>query len=387
MNNRERTQAALNYEAYDALPVVHFGYWRETLQRWTNEGHISEEERRGWQDGNEFDHAVSGRLGFDFNWYTLFQWEWRLYPRLEKKVIEELPDGGRKVINEDGVIVIEKTGITSISTEIDHTLRDRASWEEIFKPRLQFSPERIRVARANMGKHSVRLAEDYEGGIELLRQHVSPNPVALHCGSLLGMIRDWLGLMGLSYLMADDPELLYEMLDTVAELEFQGVRAALATGAQFDYAMFWEDMAYKGGPLVNPKLFRDRLAPNYKRITELLAQSGITIVSLDCDGVIDKLIPIWLENGVNTMFPIEVGTWNASIAPWRERFGRAVRGVGGVDKRIFGKDRAAIDAEIERQRPLVALGGYIPCPDHRIPGDAKWELVQYYCDRVRAVFG
>jgi len=165
------------------------------------------------------------------------------------------------------------------------------------------------------------------------------------------------------------------------------VRAALATGAQFDYAMFWEDMAYKGGPLVNPKLFRDRLAPNYKRITELLAQSGITIVSLDCDGVIDKLIPIWLENGVNTMFPIEVGTWNASIAPWRERFGRAVRGVGGVDKRIFGKDRAAIDAEIERQRPLVALGGYIPCPDHRIPGDAKWELVQYYCDRVRAVFG
>ena len=139
MNNRERTRAALTYQPYDRLPVVHFGYWRETLQRWTDEGHISEEERRGWSDGNEFDHAVSGRLGFDFNWYTLFQWEWRLFPRLEKTVIEEQPDGMRKVINEDGVIVMEKTGITSISTEIDHTLRDRASWEEVFKPRLQFS--------------------------------------------------------------------------------------------------------------------------------------------------------------------------------------------------------------------------------------------------------
>lgn len=387
MNHRERTRAVLNYEPYDSLPVVHFGYWRETLQRWTHEGHITEEERRGWQDGNEFDHAVSGRLGFDFNWYTLFQWEWRLYPRLEKKVIEELPDGGRKVINEDGVIVIEKTGITSISTEIDHTLRDRASWEQVFRPRLQFSPERIRVARANMGEHSVRLADNYDGGIELLRRHVSSNPVALHCGSLLGMIRDWLGLMGLSYLMADDPGLLNEMIDTVAELHFKGVNAALATGAQFDYAMFWEDMAYKGGPLVNPRLFQERLGPHYKRITDVLAQYGITIVSLDCDGVIDKLIPIWLENGVNTMFPIEVGTWNASIAPWRERFGRDLRGVGGVDKRIFGKDRAAVDAEIERQKPLVALGGYIPCPDHRIPGDAQWGLVQYYCERLRATFG
>ncbi len=387
MNNRERTRAVLNYQPYDGLPVVHFGYWRETLQRWTHEGHISEVERQGWQDGNEFDHAVSGRLGFDFNWYTLFQWEWRLFPRLEKKVIEELPDGVRKVINEDGVVVMEKTGITSISTELDHTLRDRGSWEQIFKPRLQFSPERIGVARANMGEHSVRLADDYDGGIDLLRRHVSQEPVALHCGSLLGMIRDWLGLMGLSYLLADDPGLLNEMIDTVAELHFQGVSAALATGAQFDYAMFWEDMAYKGGPLVNPRLFREKLGPHYKRITDVLAQYGITIVSLDCDGVIDKLIPIWLENGVNTMFPIEVGTWKASIAPWRERFGRDLRGVGGVDKRIFGKDRAAIDAEIERQKPLVALGGYLPCPDHRIPGDAKWELVQYYCDRMRAVFG
>jgi uroporphyrinogen decarboxylase len=34
---------------------------------------------------------------------------------------------------------------------------------------------------------------------------------------------------------------------------------------------------------------------------------------------------------------------------------------------------------------LIALGGYIPCPDHRLPGDNKFELVQYYCDRLRAL--
>ena len=44
-----------------------------------------------------------------------------------------------------------------------------------------------------------------------------------------------------------------------------------------------------------------------------------------------------------------------------------------------------IDAEIERLKPLVELGGYIPCPDHRIPLEAEWDLVRYYCDRLREV--
>ena len=55
-----------------------------------------------------------------------------------------------------------------------------------------------------------------------------------------------------------------------------------------------------------------------------------------------------MENGVNTMFPIEVGTWNGAITPWREKYGRELRGVGGMNKNVFARDRAAIDAEIER---------------------------------------
>jgi uroporphyrinogen decarboxylase len=87
------------------------------------------------------------------------------------------------------------------------------------------------------------------------------------------------------------------------------------------------------------------------------------------------------------MFPIEVGTWNASIKPWREKYGEGLRGVGGMDKRVFTYNYAAIDAEIERLKPLVELGGYIPCPDHRIAPDAKWENVQYYCEKMRKTFG
>jgi hypothetical protein len=128
------------------------------------------------------------------------------------------------------------------------------------------------------------------------------------------------------------------------------------------------------------------VGPHYRRITDLCRSYGVHIVSLDCDGCIDALVPIWLKNGVNTMFPIEVGTWNGNIGSWRKRYGRTLRGVGGVDKRVFSSDYAAVDAEIERLRPLVDLGGYIPCPDHLLPPDAKWENVQYYCDKMLEKF-
>lgn len=133
-------------------------------------------------------------------------------------------------------------------------------------------------------------------------------------------------------------------------------------------------------------MFEQYVAPHYKRITDLLLSYGCDIVSLDCDGCIDKLVPIWLNNGVNTMFPIEVGTWGALIAPWREQYGKRLRGVGGMDKRVFAYDYAAVDAELKRLKPLVELGGYIPCPDHRLPPESKWENVQYYCEQFRKMF-
>jgi uroporphyrinogen decarboxylase len=58
-----------------------------------------------------------------------------------------------------------------------------------------------------------------------------------------------------------------------------------------------------------------------------------------------------------------------------------------MDKRVFAHGRAAVDREIERLGPLVDLGGFIPCVDHRIAPDAEWDTVRYYTDRMRAAFG
>jgi hypothetical protein len=384
MDNRTRTLAILNYEPYDHLPLIHFGYWVETLLKWASEGHITEEEAINYSDGNSIDVALNNRLGFDFCWKTAFTRIMRLDPPIERRILEQRLDGSRVVLNEDGVSVIEKPGIVSIPTEVDHLLKGRKEWDEIYKPRLHLDMDRINKGTTFVNGHNLQYDS---GGRELLLEQNSAHPNGISCGSLIGYIRDWLGLVEMSYLMTDDEPLFDEIAETLCELSYQGTKAVLETGIQFDFAHFWEDICYKGGPLINPRMFARKFGPKYKRITDLLRTYGVNLVTLDCDGKIDALLPIWLENGVNIMFPIEVGTWNASIQPWREKYGKALRGIGGLNKHIFGHDRTAIDAEIERMRPLVELGGYIPCPDHRLPLEACWENVQYYCERMRQVFG
>jgi uroporphyrinogen decarboxylase len=372
MNHRERTLAVLRYQPYDRLPIVHFGFWGETLDKWVAEGHVTADEVTGSGDGNDVERRLTAKLGFDFNWQTMFSPNGGLDPAFEPKVVADFPDGSRHVLDGDGVITLQIPGAGSIASEIDHLLKDRASWEEHYQWRYQWSDTRIDQA-----------------WLARLKTETRDTPLGLHCGSLFGYIRNVLGVEGVSYLYMDDEPLFREIIDTVAEVCYRNVELALTlgVGVGFDFAHFWEDICYKNGPLVSPAVFREYVGPHYRRITELVKRHGIDIVSLDCDGWIDALLPIWFENGVNTMFPIEVGTWDASLVPWRRQYGRELRGVGGMNKTVFAYDTAAVDAEIERLRPLIDLGGYIPCPDHRIPPDAQFANVCYYTEHLRNIYG
>lgn len=372
MNYRENVNAILHYQPFEKMPIVSFGYWGETVQKWADEGHITREEADGYcryGDNSEADRSIMKRLGFDFNWNSCYGGNVGLYPAFERKVLEQKADGGQVIRDEQGLIVLVKPGVVSIPAEIGTTLTDREVWEKEYLPRLQWEAERIDTSLFES------LKDDSQRQL----------PVGLHCGSLMGYMRNLLGVEELSYLYVDDPELYEEIANTLAGLCYQSVKAILETGAKFDYAHFWEDICYKNGPLVSPDGFRQMIGPHYRKITNLLKEHGVDIVSVDCDGWIDALLPIWLENGVNTMFPIEVGTWNASIAPWREKYGKDLRGVGGMNKTVFARDYQAVDQEVERLRPLMELGGYIPCPDHRIAPDAKFENVQYYCEKMKSL--
>ena len=375
MTIRENILAVLRYEKYDRIPLVAFGYWRQTLEKWVDEGYVSQDDfdeclKGGY--GNKGAYSIMTKLGFDLNWNPEFGIQSGLMPAFEEELIEVRPDGGRVMRDGAGLIVMVKPGIVSIPAEVGTTMTGREAWEEHYLPKLQWSEERVDLARL----HEIAVAPEKR-----------ERPFGLFCGSMVGAMRNLLGVEQFSYLYVDDRDLFEEIVATFADIAYRCVKKALESGVKFDFGHFWEDICFKTGPLLHPQIFERLIAPGYKRITDLLAQYGIDIVPLDCDGKIDLLVPIWLKNGVNTMFPIEIGTWGGSIEPWREKYGKSLLGIGGMDKRVFARDRAAVDEEIERLKPLIALGGFIPCPDHLLPPDAQYENIQYYCEKMRKVLG
>lgn len=371
MNNRERALNILHYENVDRVPAVHFGYWKELLAEWAEQGHISRDLVDGWRDRAPADEELDKILGWDFNWAAGGagrKANMRLFPAFEEKVLETLPDGTQRIQTKNGTIERIKPGLNSIPSEDDYLLKDRAAFEELFLPRMQFD-----LARIN--------PEQYKNFNEERRWDI---PVGLHVGSVLGEIRNYTTVLGMSYLMYDeDEELFADIVNTYADMQYKCVEAILETGAKFDFIHFWEDICFKNGPLLSPDLFNELAAEHYKKRTALAAKHGIDIVSLDCDGVTEKLQQTWIEGGVNVLFPIEVGVWGDQFAPARERFGKRQLGVGGMDKTCLRKDKAAVDEELKRIQTLVSLGGFIPCPDHRMMPGSKFELVQYYADEVK----
>ena len=372
MDTRQRCMNILHYKSADRMPAVHFGYWKELLEEWAVQGHISQDLAvAARSDGSAGQQELDKILGWDCCWNNLIYPVMGIHPKFEHKVLETLPDGSQRVQTAKGVIERYKPGIVSIPSEDDYLLKDRQAFEELYLHRMQFTPDRV-DAEAMAGT----LAQKRESGV----------PVGLKLGSIMGDIRDITTVMGMSYLMYDDDEDLFaDIVDTYAEMQYKCVEAALATGLQFDFGHYWEDICFKSGPLLSPEIFDELCAKHYKKRNDLCHKYGIDIISLDCDGVTEKLIPTWIENGVNVLFPIEIGVWGDQFEPARRKFGDRILGVGGMDKTAFRKDRAAVDSEIQRMKRLSAMGGFIPCPDHRLMPGSKFELVQYYTEEIKKI--
>ena len=146
MTHRENALAVLRYERYERMPLVSFGYWSETVEKWAAQGHIAPEEAEDYLrtgDNGWGDRQIMARLGFDYNWNSCVGAHVLLDPPFEETLLRRDPDGSRVIRDSKGLICRVKPGITSIPSMIGTALTDRTVWEQEYLPRLKMHMGRI----------------------------------------------------------------------------------------------------------------------------------------------------------------------------------------------------------------------------------------------------
>ena len=358
MSPKERFECIMAFQPPDRIIDSEFGYWDNTLKRWHQEG-LPE-----YVNSNE---KADIYFGFDV-WSKTIPANTRLNPQFEKEILED--DGEHQIIYDENRIKCEvfSDGTDTIPHYLDFPIKNRETYLP-FKKRLVGALEgRVPDNLAQIGQQTRN------------RNYVLIAPG----GSTAGYIRNLMGFEGICLGLYDQPDLINEILDDLCTISCTVARA-ITEHIEVDLVSWWEDIAYKNGPIVTPTFFNQQCGRMYREVMLIYQQRGTKYGYVDCDGDFRKLMPGWLENGVNIMFPLEV---NAGIHPDQLRRDHpGIRMMGGVDKVVLTQGKAAIKQELQRLKPLVEEGGFIPHVDHRVQADVAFADYLYYLEAKRDLFG
>ena len=366
---KDRFYRALTYQDVDRVPDIEFGYWPQTIRRWLREGmplDLSLEET-----DQMFSRKVDDHFGFEHEGWSIPR-HIDMNPAFERLVLERRPNS--VIVRDEVGIVAERylndSELSSIPRFIEFPVKTPDDWAQL--------KERYRLDDPTRAASHADVAA---------ARRAAAKGASIHMGltGFYGQMRHWMGMENLSFAFYDYPDMVRDMVTHWAELCARQIEQ-LPADIPLDQVNWWEDMASKNGPLVSPDLFREVLQPGYHRVMGAAKARGCVLGQVDCDGNPHAIVANWIEEGVNIMFPIEVGA-GADPAAWRQEFGKDVLLRGGIRKHAVAEGGAAIDAELERMRPLLEQGGCIPHLDHLVPPDVSYANYCTYLEKKRALIG
>lgn len=352
MTARERFLATMNFEPCDHVPYWEItGFWDETLERWHNEG---------LPEDTDFDAF------FGLDRWDLVPVNLDFLPLFPEQILEE--DASYTLIRQsDGVVRRIPKEPGGLALDVDFPVKSLDDFEKICAERL--NPQ-----------DPARYDEDWEALVQEFGER--DYPVGIRLGYLFSWSLELMGVENASMAFYDQPELMEAILDFTDTFILDTIDKALAEIPNIDFAFFRENITSNTGSMISPRVIQEHVLPHYRHVTDAVRQRGIDLIFMESDGNCDQLLPLWMEAGINGLYPLEVAAGQDPVRI-REAFPN-LRLIGGIDKRELAKGHAEIDQEIVAKVPhLVKSGGWIPSLDHSVPPEVSLANYQYYWLQLR----
>ncbi len=349
MTGKERIQRLLAHQPVDRIGLFEH-FWGDTLQKWQGEGHISKDE------------DLATHFGFDLARHWAFNCVARL--DVEPEVLEETEE---TILTRDGNgAVLRRHKLHNATPEhVDFAVKDCAGWEELIKPHLTPTVDRIkfeeyRRAQAHANDHDRFFCWSGVNVFELM------HPVCGHEHMLVGM--------------ALDPDWVRDMANTYADLTISLMEMLFEQEGTPDGVWFYEDMGFKQSPFMSPAMYREIIQPAHKRTIDFAHSLGLPVIMHSC-GFIEPLLPGIVEAGIDCLQVIEVKA-GMDLLRIHKAFGDRIALCGGMDARnLVANDLDAIRSELNAKIPVLRDGSaYILHSDHSIPTTTNYETYRFFVD-------
>ena len=388
MNARERLVAVTNFEEVDRTLKWEMGYWGAAVRRWQKEGlPWTREVPQSLPDGGvikaqdmtldpkTMNPVDSPDRDIDVcKYFNIDEPIWRvplnnyLCPLFEEQILED--HGSWELLR-------DKYGVTQKNPKdhcgfpdwVETPVKSRNDWEKLKTERLQPTLEG-------------RLPENWSQWKKVFQHRTYPLILGGYPTGFYGTARFLLGEERVMMEFYDDPDLMRDIMNYLADF-WVSLYDQILQEISVDGILIWEDMCYKNGPLISPEMFREFILPGYKKITDCLKSHGVRTIMVDTDGHCWKLIPLFIEGGVNLLCPFERQA-GMDIVEVRKAFPDLCI-AGGIDKTKIKDGPEAIDKELRHIPWMIEQGGFIPHVDHQVPPDVSWENFKYYREKLNHI--
>lgn len=337
MDSRDRIYALLSLEEADRVGYVDF-FWPETVDRWRGEG---------------LPRTASLQKYFGMDIYVLGV---DASPKFDSIVLREAEEWV-EVRDAFGVRVRSWRGRSGTPMPVASAVRSLEEFKEFYEPLLDPElPFRVSSSRypyrRDLEEAVSRLQEDFFVAVGVL----GPFEYVRH---IVGE-----GVDRILRLFYREPHMLMYFFDRVGRLLAEVARALLDAGV--DGVWVWDDLAYKNGPFISPRLYRKFVMPQHSRIVAPFRRRGLPAV-LHTDGDVRPLIPLFIEAGFTALHPLEAKA-GLDVRELKELYGDKLAFIGNVDVRALSSGPEAVGREVLSKLPIAARGGgYVAASDHSVP--------------------
>lgn len=161
-----------------------------------------------------------------------------------------------------------------------------------------------------------------------------------------------------------------KLIAIIGEFNLKAEKNLLERGA---IMIGWpDDLGYRGGTFMNPKLYEELLYPWHVKAIELAHKYG-AFINMHSHGNIDAVVPLLAEAGLDVLNPVGP-TDNMDLKALKDEYGDDVCFQGGLSKHIgFMKPEGLKEHLLDRLRVGTPEGGFILSSEGDIPVEMSLE--------------